>query len=1107
MAAVQLAGAAATGSMYNYVVTAHKPTNVTHSLCGNFTAPGDLNLIIAKCTRIEIHNLTPEGLQGVVDVPVYGRIAVLELFRPPGMAKDLLFLSTERYKFCVLEYDSESGELVTRANGDIRGTTGRPADSGQLGMVDPDCRMIGLHLYEGLLKVIPMDGPNLREAFDVRLEELNVIDVKFLHGCKQPTLAVLHEDTKRQRHLKTYEVSLRDKDLVACWSQPHVDEFACLVIPVPAPLGGAIVLGMTSLTYTNGASVKETPIKSSAFKTYGRIDDDGRRYLLGDVDGTLYVLLLRHDGERLLGLSLEPLGHTHSASTLTYLDNGVVFAGSSFGDSQLIKLHKQPVSEEQGGGSVEVLDSFTNLGPILDFCVVDLERQGQGQVVTCSGVDSDGSLRIVRNGIGINEQANVELPGIKGIWSLRASSADSYDKYLVVTFVGETRVLAMNIEEELEEDEICGFDANAQTLFCGNVVHSQLVQVTSGGLRLVDAESGNLNARWTPPPGYQVNVASASPSQVLVATGEGHLYYFEIGAKELREVASAKLEGEISCLDISTLEPESERSSLAAVGTWTRELSVHALPSLEQLSKEALGGDVIPRSVLFAAFEGAAFLLCALGDGHLFNYVIQPATGALSDRKALSLGTKPITLRTFVSNGTRHVFAASDRPTVIYYSNKKLLYSNLNENEVNFMTSFNSAGFPNSLAIATESSMTVGTIDEIQKLHIRTVPLGEQPRRIVHQEASRSFGLITIRADLQLGEAEETCFLRLVDDQTFEIVDSFKMGTFEMGCSIISCTLGDDPNAYFVVGTAYALPEESEPTKGRLLVFQVTDGKLSLVTEREVKGAVYNVNAFSKGLLAGINSHIQLFRWAQRDDGSRVLQCECTHTGHILALHVATRGDFIVVGDLMRSISLLAYEEGKQTITERARDFNANWMTAVDILDDDTFIGVENSYNMFTVRKNSDAATDDERMRLEVAGEMHLGEAVNRFRRGSLVMRLPDSEAGNIPTLLFGTINGVIGVVASLPEPMFQKLNRLQTALRKVVNGVGGLSHAEWRSFENERRTGSGRAEEHRNFIDGDLIEQFLDLRRDKMAEVAALVGDMSVEDIGKMVEELTQLH
>lgn len=41
------------------------------------------------------------------------------------------------------------------------------------------------------------------------------------------------------------------------------------------------------------------------------------------------------------------------------------------------------------------------------------------QIVTCSGAGVDGSLRIVRNGIGVVEQALVELPGIKGMWSLR----------------------------------------------------------------------------------------------------------------------------------------------------------------------------------------------------------------------------------------------------------------------------------------------------------------------------------------------------------------------------------------------------------------------------------------------------------------------------------------------------------------------------------------------------------------------------------------------------------------------------------------------------------------------------------------------------------------
>jgi DNA damage-binding protein 1 len=34
-------------SGWNYVVTAHKPTNVTHSCVGYFTNPQELNLIVA----------------------------------------------------------------------------------------------------------------------------------------------------------------------------------------------------------------------------------------------------------------------------------------------------------------------------------------------------------------------------------------------------------------------------------------------------------------------------------------------------------------------------------------------------------------------------------------------------------------------------------------------------------------------------------------------------------------------------------------------------------------------------------------------------------------------------------------------------------------------------------------------------------------------------------------------------------------------------------------------------------------------------------------------------------------------------------------------------
>jgi DNA damage-binding protein 1 len=100
-------------------------------------------------------------------------------------------------------------------------------------------------------------------------------------------------------------------------------------------------------------------------------------------------------------LELEFLGETSAASTLTYLGNDVVYVGSSCGDSQLIKLKPQADSK---GSHVEVLETFLNLAPIIDMCVVDLEHQGQAQVITCSGAFKDGSLRIVRNGIAIHEQ-------------------------------------------------------------------------------------------------------------------------------------------------------------------------------------------------------------------------------------------------------------------------------------------------------------------------------------------------------------------------------------------------------------------------------------------------------------------------------------------------------------------------------------------------------------------------------------------------------------------------------------------------------------------------------------------------------------------------------
>jgi DNA damage-binding protein 1 len=123
------------------------------------------------------------------------------------------------------------------------------------------------------------------------------------------------------------------------------------------------------------------------------------------------------------------LGRTSAASCLAYLDSGVVFLGSMLGDSQLLRLDRATRSSDAARRSatattpqqLQVVETFANLGPIVDMCVVDLERDGQGQLVTCSGAFGDGSLRVVRNGVGIEQHASVDLDGVRRLWSLRGA--------------------------------------------------------------------------------------------------------------------------------------------------------------------------------------------------------------------------------------------------------------------------------------------------------------------------------------------------------------------------------------------------------------------------------------------------------------------------------------------------------------------------------------------------------------------------------------------------------------------------------------------------------------------------------------------------------------
>ncbi|KAJ1811626.1 DNA damage-binding protein 1a, partial [Coemansia sp. RSA 2598] len=124
-------------------------------------------------------------------------------------------------------------------------------------------------------------------------------------------------------------------------------------------------------------------------------------------------------------------------------------------------------------------------------------------------------------------------------------------------------------------------------------------------------------------------------------------------------------------------------------------------------------------------------------------------------------------------------------------------------------------------------------------------------------------------------------------------------------------------------------------------------------------------------------------------------------------------------------------------------------------------------------QQSADGANIQEH-RLLVEGRWHLGDQINVIKTGSLVMDIPDPEFPDYfrPHLVFGTLNGAVGVIASVENGKLGRiLDRLQVNMAHLLPTPGLWSYDRWRAYTSDKRDC-----ESFGYLDGDLIESFLDL-------------------------------
>lgn len=286
--------------------------------------------------QLEIHRVTDGGsLELLLDTPIYGRIASLNLFKPQEEKHDVLFLLTERCMAFILEWDSQASQLVTRYQADYTTNITQPVYNKQIGIINPFCTVIGLHLNVGHFQVTPLGSKGeLKESFDIRIIKEKVLDLKFLHDSSVITIVVLYEDSSMERHLSAYKIDPDSKGYSDSWSL-EIAKDATLLIPMQEPSQGFIVVAETSITCFNASNMlKSIEIPQVTVGAYDKAPMNGNKFIMGDHLGYIYSLEIIVDDREGIDIKLRRLGETSVAKTISYIKD-IIYVGSEEGDSQV----------------------------------------------------------------------------------------------------------------------------------------------------------------------------------------------------------------------------------------------------------------------------------------------------------------------------------------------------------------------------------------------------------------------------------------------------------------------------------------------------------------------------------------------------------------------------------------------------------------------------------------------------------------------------------------------------------------------------------------------------------------------------------------------------